>query len=68
MKKTAYVKIDKREKDTLTRCCLESRIKVEFFIIETNENLLLAAITVDDLGQLFVLGRMVQIVIEMDAI
>jgi hypothetical protein len=57
----ATVKIDKKDKDLVQLTCIEGAVKVEFFTIEENENLLLAMFNVPDPGMLFVVGRMIEL-------
>jgi hypothetical protein len=41
---TTMVKIDKEDRDILTRECLEGHMRVEYFTMEENDNMLLARI------------------------
>ncbi len=68
MKKTAFVKIDKKDRDLVSCVCIECAIKVSFYTVEENEQILLTEFTVDDYGQLFIIGRMLEIKLQIQAL
>jgi hypothetical protein len=64
----AFAKIDKKERDAVKEVCLMSMVKVDFFTVEENELLTLAVFDVPDPAILFVVGRMVEVRLEMEII
>jgi hypothetical protein len=63
---TSLVKIARHERDTLEKVCATVDIPVNFFTIEENELMLLAEFTCPDPGQMFLVGRMLQLQLELN--
>lgn len=58
------IKIDKKDRDALAHTCASANVRVEFFTIEHNDEMLLAEIHNCNPTIAFTLGRMMQIRID----
>lgn len=61
------LKIDKRERDTFHRICIEHNIPVNFYTMEENESMLLAQVDTDSQSVCFHLGRSIELALQIES-